>query len=183
MAHIVTDLLELYKTYFQGSYTIPPKTETDFTGTRFDAAYREQYRGVEVFLPVRLTNGDYEVCAPCATLRVTGQKTVVRTPVAERIGTVKEVFNIGDYKFDIKGVLIAETGKGYPDDDVYRLRMLFESTSPVQLVNAVSDLFMDGTRNVCITDIEFPDVQGKELRCRPFTLSCETDSVTSLIQA
>lgn len=95
----------------------------------------------------------------------------------------QKVFNIGDYKFDIKGVLIAETGKGYPDDDVYRLRMLFESTSPVQLVNAVSDLFMDGTRNVCITDIEFPDVQGKELRCRPFTLSCETDNVTSLIQA
>lgn len=181
MVHLVTDLLELYKTYFQTPYTITPKTATDFSGTRFDAAYREQYRGIEVFLPIRLTNTDYEVYIPCATLRVTGQKTVVRTPVAERIGTVKEVFNIGDYKFDIKGVLIAETGKGYPDDDVYRLRMLFESTSPVQLVNAVSDLFMDDTRNVCITDIEFPDVQGKELRCRPFTLSCETDSVTSLI--
>lgn len=140
MAHIVTDLLELYKTYFQGSYTIPPKTETDFSGTRFDAAYREQYRGVEVFLPVRLTNTDYEVYIPCATLRVTGQKTVVRTPVAERIGTVKEVLNIGDYKFDIKGVLIAENANAYPDDEVYRLRMLFESATPVRLINAVGDL-------------------------------------------
>lgn len=181
MAHIVTDLLELYKTYFQGSYTIPPKTETDFSGTRFDAAYREQYRGVEVFLPVRLTNGDYEVCIPCATLRVTGQKTVIRTAVAERIGTVKEVFNIGDYKFDIKGVLIAENANAYPDDEVYRLRMLFESATPVRLINAVSDLFMDNSRNVCITDIDFPDAPAQELRCRPFTLSCESDSVTNLI--
>lgn len=181
MAHIVTDLLELYKTYFQGSYTIPPKSETDFSGTRFDAAYREQYRGIEVFLPVRLTNTDYEVYIPCATLRVTGQKTVVRTPVAERIGTVKEVFNIGDYKFDIKGVLIAENANAYPDDEVYRLRMLFESAAPVRLINAVSDLFMDNSRNVCITDIDFPDAPAQELRCRPFTLSCESDSVTNLI--
>lgn len=181
MAHLVTDLLELYKTYFQTPYTITPKTSTDFSGTRFDAAYREQYRGMEVFLPIRLTNDDYEVYIPCATLRVTAQKTVIRTPVAERIGTVKEVFNIGDYKFDIKGVLIAETAKGYPDDEVYRLRMLFESAAPVRLINAVSDLFMDNSRNVCITDIDFPDAPAQELRCRPFSLSCESDSVTNLL--
>ena len=58
----------------------------------------------------------------------------------------------------------------------------FESTSPVQLTNALSDLFMDDSRNVCITDFEFPEVEGKELRCRPFTLTCESDSVTNLIQ-
>lgn len=109
------------------------------------------------------------------------KKTVIRTPVAERIGTVKEVFNIGDYKFDIKGVLIAETAKGYPDDEVYRLRMLFESAAPVRLINAVSDLFMDNSRNVCITDIDFPDAPAQELRCRPFSLSCESDSVTNLL--
>lgn len=181
MAHITTDLLELYKTYFQGPYVFEPKAELDYSGTRFDAPYKEQFRGRDVFLPVRLTNGDIEVSIACATLRVTGQKTVIRTPVAERIGTVKEMFNIGDYQFAIKGVLIAPAGKAAPDDDMFRLRQLFESTSPVQLTNAISDLFMDDSRNVCITDIEFPEVEGKELRCRPFTLTCESDSVTNLI--
>lgn len=181
MAHITTDLLELYKTYFQGPYVFEPKIEQDFSGTRFDAPYKEQYKGRDVFLPIKLSDGDTEVNIPCATLRVTGQKTIIRTPVAERIGTVKEMFNIGDYQFAIKGVLIAPTGKVAPDDDIYRLRMLFESTSPVQLTNALSDLFMDDSRNVCITDIEFPEVEGKELRCRPFTFTCESDSVTKLI--
>lgn len=182
MAHISTDLLELYKTYFQGPYVFEPKIEQDFSGTRFDAPYKEQYKGRDVFLPIKLSDGDNEVNIPCATLRVTGQKTIIRTPVAERIGTVKEMFNIGDYQFAIKGVLIAPIGKVAPDDDMYRLRMLFESTVPVQLTNALSDLFMDDSRNVCITDIEFPEVEGKELRCRPFTLTCESDSVTNLIQ-
>ena len=181
MPHIVTNLLELYKTYFQGSYTVQPKSELDTSGTRFDAPYKEQYRGKDVFLPVRLTNGETEVYVPCATLRVTGQKTVVRTAVAERIGTVKEMYNVGDYQFAIKGVLIAPAGKTAPDDDMYHLRQLFESTAPVQLINAISDLFMDESRNVCITDIEFPEVEGKELRCRPFTLTCESDVVNNLI--
>ena len=181
MAHIVTDLLELYKTYFQGPYVFEPKVTEDISGTRFDAPYKEQFRGRDVFLPIKLTNGDYEVDVPCATMRVTGLKAVVRTAIAERIGTVKEMFNIGDYQFTIKGVLIAPTGKIAPDDDMYGLRQLFESTKPVQLINAISDLFMDSSRNVCITDIEFPEVEGKELRCRPFQLTCESDSVTNLI--
>ena len=181
MPHIVTNLLELYRTYFQGSYVLEPKTELDIAGTRFDAPYKEQYRGREVFLPIRLVCDDIEVNVPCATLRVTGQKTVVRTAVAERIGTVKEMYNVGDYQFMIKGVLIAPSSKIAPDDDMYHLRQLFETTKPVQLINAISDLFMDESRNVCITDIEFPEVEGKELRCRPFTLTCESDIVTNLI--
>lgn len=181
MSHITTDLLQLYRTFFPGPCAIEPKPDIDYSGTRFDAPYREQFRGRDVFLPIHLTNGEYEVDVPCATMRVTGQKTVIRTAVAERIGTVKETYNVGDYQFAIKGVLIAPTGKVAPDDDIYRLRMLFESTTPVQLINAISDLFMDDNRNVCITDLEFPEVEGKELRCRPFSLTCESDCVTNLI--
>ena len=166
MSHITTDLLQLYRTFFPGPYAIEPKPDIDYSGTRFDAPYREQFRGRDVFLPIHLTNGEYEVDVPCATMRVTGQKTVIRTAVAERIGTVKETYNVG---------------KVAPDDDIYRLRMLFESTTPVQLINAISDLFMDDNRNVCITDLEFPEVEGKELRCRPFSLTCESDCVTNLI--
>lgn len=183
MAHLTTDLLELYKTYFQKPFTIEPKIEQDYYGTRFDASYKENMKGVDVFLPIHLTNHDYEIDIACATIRVQGQKTIIRTAVSERSGTVKEMFNIGDYKFSIKGVLISQDRtKVMPDDDMYTLRQLFESTEPVELKNALADLFMDNNRNIVITDLEFPDVEGKELRVRPFTMECETDSVTDLVQ-
>lgn len=182
MAHLVTNILELYKTYFQQFY-VEPKTEIDTSTSRFDTAYKERLKGIEVFLPIHLSNGEYQIDIACATIRVQGEKTIVRTPVSERTGTVKEMFNIGDYKFSIKGVLIAaDRSKVMPDDEMFTLRQLFESTSPVELNNALTDLFMDENRNVVITSLEFPDVEGKELRIRPFTMECETDCVTDLIQ-
>lgn len=181
MAHVVTNILELYKTYFQKPFVVEPKQEIDLSSSRFDSAYKETMKGVEVFLPIHLSNNEHQIDIACATIRVQGEKTIVRTPVSERSGTVKEMFNIGDYKFSIKGVLIAQDRtKVMPDDEMYILRQLFESTSPVELRNALTDLFMDDSRNIVITELEFPDVEGKELRIRPFTMECETDSVTNL---
>lgn len=183
MAHLVTDIVELYKTYFQKPLVIEPKVEIDTSTSRFDAAYKERMKGIDVFLPIHLSNNEHQIDIACATIRVQGQKTIIRTPVSERNGTVKEMFNIGDYKFSIKGVLIAsDRSKVMPDDKIFILRQLFESTSPIELKNALTDLFMDDNRNIVITDLEFPDVEGKELRIRPFTMECETDSVTNLIQ-
>lgn len=183
MANIVTNILDLYKTYFQKPFYIEPKVEVNLSTSRFDASYKENLKGVDVFLPIHLSNKDYKIDIACATVRVQGEKTIVRTAVSERNGTVKEMFNIGDYKFSIKGLLIAsDRSKVMPDDDMFTLRQLFESTSPVELKNALTDLFMDENRNIVINSLEFPDVEGKELRIRPFVMECETDSVTNLVQ-
>ena len=91
------------------------------------------------------------------------------------------MFQVGDYVFTIKGVLIAPRGKAFPDDDIYNLRQLFESTNHVLLKNSLSDMFLDTTRYVCITDLEIPEVQGKSLRTHPFQLTCESDYINSLI--
>lgn len=119
---------------------------------------------------------------PCCTIRVTGQRTVIRTALSERIGTVKELFQVGDWKFDVKGVLIASSGAAMPDREMFALRQMFESPTPVVLENAVADLFLDSTQYVCMTDLEFPEVEGKSLRHRPFTFSCESDYINSLIE-
>ena len=182
MLQVVTNLEEIYNTYFQKPYSLPQKVEPVWNSTRFDSQLREEIMGREVFLPIRLNGVDgMSITCPCATIRVQGSKNVIRTAVSERIGTVKEMFQVGDYIFTIKGVLIAPTGKAFPDDDIYTLRQLFESTEHVLLRNALSDMFLDTTRYVCITDLEFPEVQGKSLKMRPFQLTCESDYINSLI--
>ena len=181
MLQVVTNLEEIYNTYFQKPYHIPEKIEPVWSSTRFDSALKESLQGRDVLLPITLKAGEISVYCPCATIRVQGSKTIVRTAVSERIGTVKEMFQVGDYVFTIKGVLIAPQGKAFPDDDIYNLRQLFESTDHVLLKNALSDMFLDTTRYVCITDLEFPEVEGKSLRMRPFQLTCESDYINSLI--
>lgn len=182
MNQVVSDIQEIYNTYFQKPYTLPQKVEPVWNSTRFDAPLRENIMGREVFLPIRLSTANgLSITCPCATIRVQNAKNIVRTAVSERIGTVKEMFQVGDYVFTIKGVLIAPAGKSFPDDDIYALRQLFESTEHVLLHNSLSDMFLDTTRYVCITDLEFPDVQGKSLRMKPFQLTCESDYIDSLI--
>lgn len=181
MAHLSTDILDLYQTYFAKPYYVEPRPE-QFNVTSFGMPVSEKMLGREVFLPVTLLNGKDRLDIACCTLRVTGQRTVIRTAVSERIGTVKELFQVGDWKFDVKGVLIAQAGDAMPDRDMYALRQMFESTKPLVLENAVSDLFLDSTQYVCMTDLEFPEVEGRSLRHRPFTFSCESDYINSLME-
>jgi len=179
MPNILTNLEELYQTYFQRPYYVQPKTELRNVGM-FGTALSENIKGVEVFLPITLKNSEHSIKIACATVRINGSKTVVRTPVSERVGTVKEVFNVGDYKIEVKGVLIAEREMAVPDNDMSVLRWLYESTEPIVMENALTDLFLDQSKYVCITDLDFPEVQGKTLRHRPFTMSLESDYIKSL---
>lgn len=180
MAHLSTDLIELYKTYFQQPYCVSiDRVEPVVKTTDFSQPLSEKYRGVEVFLPVCLRAGEYEIAIPCATIRATSKKTIVRTVMSERQGTVKELFQAGDWEFTVKGVLIAENG-AFPDQEILTLRHIYESTRQTELKNALSDLFLDNSRNVCISSLEFPEVEGKNIRHRPFVMVCESDFVTTL---
>lgn len=181
MAHITTDLAELYRTYFQQPYCVTADNipVADFV-TKFEQPLvKPMPEGVEVFLPVSLTGSGHKVDIDCATIRATSRKTIVRTAVAERLGTVKELYRTGDWEFTIKGVLIAANGL-FPDEEIYALRQMYEIAAPVELDNALSDLFLDKSNNVCITSLEFPEVEGRNNRHRPFTLTCESDYITDL---
>ena len=192
MSHISIDLLNVYNTYFQKPYSIGKtenavivepyqiaKRDTELSNQINGIDIKEKINGVEVFLPVTLRNDLQTLKIACATIRVTNKKTIIRTAVSERIGTIKEQFQVGDYMFTIKGVLISET-RGFPTNEVQKLKSLFESRKSVYLDNAYAEQFMPGENRIAIESLEFPEQEGKLIRFRPFTLVCETDYVDSL---
>ena len=61
MAHLVTDLEDLYNTYFQQPYCV--NIERLQEETVFSGKFKGDYNGVEVFLPVTL-RGDGGIATP-----------------------------------------------------------------------------------------------------------------------
>ncbi len=192
MSWINRDILQLYNNYFQEPYKIPDEwvnTQSanaevieDYTnmGIRISSTDMEDYKGREIFLPIRLyVSDDLMIEIPCCTIRITSKKTIIRTAVSERIGTVKEQFNVGDYQFTIKGVLTGVDYK-FPEDKIRKLKDIYESTQSVRLLNALVELFMPGFPNVSIESLEFPEQEGKHIRHRPFVMVCETDFIDTL---
>lgn len=178
MAHLLTDIGDLYETYFAKPYYVDPKGQVA-KETSFGMPLSERMLGMEVFLPVTLSSQGVVLQIPCCTIRVTCSKTVVKTALSERVGTVKEQFSVGDYQFAVKGVLIAGNGFAFPDRQIYTLRQFFESTTPVTLSNALADLFLDTSQYVCMTSLEFSETSG-DLKHRPFTFTAESDYIQSL---
>lgn len=196
MAHLITNLENIYTTYFQPPYKVTdnrealipeeygkieqkPTNEKTIKGIELS----KKVEGVEVFLPVQFWKSQQlylEIL--CCTIRVTSKKTIVRTAVSERVGTIKEQFNVGDYIFTIKGVLIGDK-RTFPDEKILKLKDIYETTDSVELYNAMTELFMSGSRRIAIESLEFPEVQGGSKHHRPFVLTCESDFVDSLIVA
>ena len=179
MAHIVTDIEELYKTYFGQPYVVPTAKATTKT-TQYGMPLSREMLGREVMLPVTLRGGDMEITLPCCTIRVQGEKSIVRTAMSERVGTVKELWQTDDWQFRIQGVLIADEGRAMPDEQIVTLKRLFELPGSITMENALADLFLDKSDLVCMTSISFPEVQGRNLKHRPFEITLESDYVGSL---
>lgn len=182
MSSFLINLKEIYREYFPNNFVVEPKTvipEKETTVLGSPVVDKSDILGRTVFLPITLNCGQEKLTIPCATIRIIGQKTIVRTAISERRGTVKEQFSVGDYEFAINGVLVADKSM-IPDKDILMLKNFYESTVPVELHNAISDFFLDSSCQVCITALEFPETQGKTVRHRPFSLTCESDYVNTL---
>ncbi len=179
---VIVNIRDLYKTYFQQPYFIPKRKEgiKVVGGEAMSIVANEpDIYGHEIFLPVKLKFAGSEQEFKCATIRVTGKKSIVKTAVAQRKGTVKEQFSVGDYEFTIKGVLIGE-GNNFPEEKMKFLVDCYESDQPVELYNAVSDFVLQKNTRVSVESIEFPEVEGKSIRHRPFVMVCESDFVDTL---
>ena len=197
MAHITTDIYSLYVTYFQPPYSIakykPTPEVIDYkpisqknnspVTTMGLSISQTNAMGIEIFMPVTLWVSDkMNIQIDCCTIRATSKKTIIRTPISERLGEVKEQFNVDDYQFTIKGVLIG-SNRGFPDHDILMLKNIFESQKPVELRNAKAELLMQKTNRVAIESLEFPEVEGKTQRHCPFQLVCESDYIDTLTLA
>lgn len=207
----VVDLVKLYKTYFANSpyfitdkdslqptteetgYSITtentrPKGSIDYSSKNIPFNKIGAY-GQAIWFPVTLktttidNNGNavfVEIEIEACTVGVNLMKEIVRTPVSERKGKVKECFAIDDYKFTIKGFLIGKN-KMVPEDQITTLKQVFESTYPVELNGGYPEIFLDNSCRVVIGSLDFPEVQGKAVWIRPFSMTLETDYIQDLI--
>lgn len=202
---LIIDIVELFqKTFGRKPYVVPGLSNTTDSGTQYrvdsPAALKaeqeftakgsliaEQYRGIEVLLPIRFYDGPALLqYLPYCVLRIGGKKTIIETPLSERIGSVKEQFNIDDYEIDVKGFLISED-RTFPESDIVTLKKLFETQKAVTIENALTNIFLsnpllntDEQKRVVIYNFDLPEVQGGRVHVRPFTMSLKSDTVFTL---
>jgi len=197
----VFDLQNLYKSYFSRTpFNLPGSADEAtrdfgslltsknknrgeiFSSTKGIAFNKTGAYGQDIWFPAEFRiNGNISnsLTIDACTIAVNLSKTIVRTAVSERKGTVKEMFNIDDYKFTIRGLLIDKNRK-VPEADINKLKLIFETDQPVTLHGGYPEIFLKESTRVAVTSLEFPEVQGKVHWIRPFSLTCESDFIADV---
>lgn len=124
----------------------------------------------------------FDLPYPC--IAINSRKLIVETPLTERRGTVKEVINVQDYQITIKGVAIIKDND-FPEQWVARLRDLYESSQPISIECALTDIFLlrrdrTGSDNVVITRIDFPEMRGVK-HAVAYQIDCVSDAPFELV--
>lgn len=180
------DLINLYKSYFQAPYFVSPQfanwgadggTQTTKTGSVI--SYKS-VTGKTYFLKSSLSSADDFLEIECSTIRINTKKTIIKTALSERRGTVKELFAIGDYQINIKGVLIGSQHR-FPEDRVETLNRIFNSKKNVTLHNALFDILSPASGQIVLESLEFPAIEGADTWHVPFVLTAESDYIDTLI--
>jgi hypothetical protein len=203
---LVIDIVELFqKTFGSKPYVVPDvsithadssgpgyrvtesanKAEKEFTNK--GSLIKEQYRGVEIMLPIKFFDGkELLMYLPYCVIGLEGSKTIIETPLAERVGSVKEQFNIDDYVFNVKGFLIGEDRK-FPEEQLDKLRELFETKKAVRIDNALTNIFLSNKNlegleqsRVVLYRFSLQEVQGGREHVRPFVMMFKSDTVFTL---
>lgn len=200
MGFIINDLEELYRRAFGSKpYKVnelpAPAEERPFTGlppargqqlTATGSALTAQHRGLEIWLPVRFLDmdtrifGSGELFLPYSVVRISGKKTVPTTAMSERQGTVKEFYSIDDYQITIKGFLIDDENRVFPEEELRDFKKLFGINRAIRLDNALTNIFLEESQRVVIMDFDIPEVEGGRRHVRPFSMRLESDTIFTL---
>lgn len=199
MSLITFEIAELYRQTFGGRPYVVGEQQpaSDLPGFRMEGSKQTltqasgsqlvtDYLGKEIWLPIKFLGLDKEVFGtselllPYATIRMSVRKTIAKTPLPERKGTVKEVYNIDDYAISIKGFVMDEPNKQWPERELILLRKLAEQNNSVVLDNALSNIFLDRDTRVLIEGLELPEAPGGRKYVRPFSLELESDTIFEL---
>lgn len=195
MSHLIFDLQELYQQTFGGKpYHIEGQKEPGLY-SEGGQPLTADYLGQEIWLPVTFFDLDpkifsfSQILLPYTVVKVSGKKTIVKTPLSERKGTVKELYNVEDYSIDIKGFLI-DPKRVWPEQQLRIIKYLFESGQSVGLDNPLTNIYLinpatqtnetGSMQRVVVEDLELPEVSGGKKHVRPFSMKLESDSVFTL---
>lgn len=165
-------------------YRIPAAgsvAEQQFTAT--GSLLREEYLGRSILLPVSFYDeSGLLLKLPYSVVSVSSQKTLIQTPLAQRRGTVKELYAIDDYVINIKGFVISEDRR-FPEAELQQLRSLYEMNKAVMIENALTNIFLtdadlpESNRRVAIKNLDLPEVMGGREHARPFSMQVLSDTV------
>lgn len=84
-------------------------------------------------------------------------KTIIKTPIQGRDGTVKEYISDGDYHINIKGVFTESNGV-YPEEEVKTLKEICQAKSSIAVVSAWLQQF--DITDIVIDNYSFPQKEG-----------------------
>ena len=142
-------------------------------GTRL---YKQDVLGQWYFMPVFIKHPalpDDKIELPYAILNIRGNKNIVETPMVGRKGTVKELISINDYSISL-AAFVCSTDGSYPADQITQIRELFEINESGELISVLTDLILDGRRQIVLSDIGYPHTPGVE-DGQAVTFECVTD--------
>lgn len=166
---------------------ISSKPDSDIFSSK-GSRLRENYKGKEIWMPIRMVNldeavfGVTEIFFAYCTLKISGSSDIVRTKMANRIGTVKELYAAGDYHIDIRGYLIGYDENGHPkwpETEIEQVKKLSQLGEAFELDNALTDLFLEG-KKVVVTAFDLGYPNKGQTNVQVFTMKLESDSVFSL---
>jgi len=191
MSIINYDLIELYERTFGGKpYKIPESDQSGKPGKNqvSAAGYKlvDMYQEREIWLPTRLaelnmvTNKRSEFLLPFCAVKISGKKTIVKTPMAERQGTVKELYSIDDYSISLKGFFIDIQRRIWPEDQLLALKEIFETNTAIAIDNALVNIVLGIDTRFVMVSYELPEVEGGRKHVRPFNIQLESDSIFTL---
>jgi hypothetical protein len=179
--------------YYRQAFGKPPvingrnNTSKDDQFSDLGNLLKTKYLDKEIWLPVKffgLKNVGFsfdELLLPYTTIKIIGGKSVIKTPLVERKGSAKELYNTEDYSISVKGFLI-DDNRIWPEKQLNYLKGIGESDQSIGLDNALSNIFLqDMGQMVAVLKWDFPEVVGGRKHVRPFSLEMESDNVFSLI--
>jgi len=149
----------------------------------------EMYRGKEVWLPVRLYaafgSEDGVLELPYSVVRATSRKHIISTPLAERQGTVKELYSADDWQITIKGFLLSTDG-AWPEKEIEKLNTFWRKSQALVIENALTDVLLENKQRpeeqcrVVIESIDLPEVEGGRVKAQAYSMKLLSDSVFTL---
>lgn len=120
------------------------------------------FLGLPVFADVRFpASADNPlIVLQTVLVEVAMQKTIVKTAVQGRRGTVKEYVSDGDYEVRLRGALVSAGSSAFPHGDMKDLQELLARRTSVEVVSDYLRLF--GIYNLVITGYRFPQSEGMQ---------------------
>ena len=195
MSSIIYDISLLYQqTFGRRPYRIEEANSIPSSGeisSDKGNLLKMDFEGREIWLPIKFTGLDPlkftngELLLPYATIKIGGKKTIIKTPMPERGGSVKEFYSIDDYSITIKGFLIDSSKRLWPESEIIKLKNLWIESTAVAIDNAITNLFLGtpgaaDSNRVIIEKIDFPEMEGKRMHIRPFSMTLESDNIFTL---